>query len=88
MGSALFAILFILIHGIVSLFRKDIYNISNNKFLLLIPLFSSIIAGFFYFSWWGLIEVDLSTYFNFSLLCLVLILIYIPIKKKYHLGEK
>jgi len=85
-GCVFFGLIFFVIHLITSLFKRELYNIRDNKLLLLIPILSSIISGHFDFSLQNFIKDSLySMYFDFSLLCIVLLLIYIAIKKKYHL---
>lgn len=83
LSIAVYAFIFIVIHSLISIRNKSIFNLKEHKLLVLIPLASSLFSEIFDFRWFGLIRnIDNAVYFNFIVLCVVLLFLFIVITKK------
>ena len=78
LSTTVYAFIFIVIHSCLSIRQKSIFKIKKHKFLLLIPLISSLSSEIFDFRWFGFVKnIDDALYLNYIVLCIVLLLINI-----------
>lgn len=75
-GAFIYSIIFVIVQGLLSLWKKNILCMQDNKVLILIPVVSSFLVEEVDFRWFGLIDnIDNALYLNFVLLCSVLLVV-------------